>query len=152
MSLYTDSGYIYNIINREEERDEATKTITFHVSITEFEKAHIENIILQGNEKTKDYVITRELPFEEGDIFSVDKIRQGYLNLYNLQYFSAVNIDPVEGSERGLMDLIVSLEEQSWASFKFALAFSGMFPGWMVRLVEYSLVPVVNQLQTAPGF
>ena len=31
----------------------------------------------------------------------------------------------------------------------FALAFSGIFPGWMVRMVEYSLVPVMNQLQQA---
>jgi NADH-quinone oxidoreductase subunit M len=29
----------------------------------------------------------------------------------------------------------------------FLLAFSGMFPGWMIRLVEYSIAPVVNQLQ-----
>ncbi|HON08928.1 MAG TPA: proton-conducting transporter membrane subunit, partial [Verrucomicrobiota bacterium] len=29
----------------------------------------------------------------------------------------------------------------------FLLAFSGMFPGWMVRLVEYSLAPIINQLQ-----
>ncbi len=29
----------------------------------------------------------------------------------------------------------------------FLLAFSGMFPGWMIRLVEYSLAPIINQLQ-----
>ncbi len=136
VSLYTDSGYIFNVIRRRESRDEAAKTISYHVIIQESEKAHIENIVLQGNKKTKDHVILRELPFEEGDIFSVDKIRQGYLNLYNLQYFSSIDINPVEGSEHGLMDVVVSLEEQSWAQFKFALAFSGSeFPvsgqlGW----------------------
>jgi NADH-quinone oxidoreductase subunit M len=35
------------------------------------------------------------------------------------------------------------------ATLVFVIAFSGIFPGWMVRLVEYSLVPVMNQLQTA---
>ena len=34
----------------------------------------------------------------------------------------------------------------------FLLAFSGIFPGWMVRMVEYSLVPVMNQLQHAATF
>jgi NADH-quinone oxidoreductase subunit M len=34
----------------------------------------------------------------------------------------------------------------------FALAFSGIFPGWMVRLVEYSLVPVMTQLEGARPF
>jgi outer membrane protein insertion porin family len=125
VSLYTDSGYIYNVINRQQTRDDATKTISYKLTIHESDKAHIESIILQGNKKTKDYVILRELPFEEGDIFSVQKIRQGYLNLYNLQYFSSIDINPVEGSQPGLMDLVVSVEEQSWAQFKFALAFSG---------------------------
>ena len=136
VSLYTDSGYIFNVIRRQEARDDAARTISYRVTIQEADKAHIENIVLQGNEKTRDYVILRELPFEEGDIFSVEKIRQGYLNLSNLQYFSSIDMNPVEGSEMGLMDLVVTLEEQSWAQFKFALAFSGAdFPvsgqlGW----------------------
>jgi len=125
VSLYTDSGYIFNVIRKQEQRDEDAKTISYAITIEESEKAHIENIVLQGNKKTKDYVLQRELPFEEGDIFSVQKIRQGYLNLYNLQYFSSIDINPVEGSQRGLMDLVVTVEEQSWAQFKFALAFSG---------------------------
>jgi NADH-quinone oxidoreductase subunit M len=29
----------------------------------------------------------------------------------------------------------------------FLLAFSGIFPGWMIRMIEYSLAPVMNQLQ-----
>jgi NADH-quinone oxidoreductase subunit M len=31
----------------------------------------------------------------------------------------------------------------------FLLAFSGMFPGWMIRMMEYSLAPVITQLQQA---
>ena len=125
VSLYTDNGYIYNMFHREEIRNESEKTISFHVTIKELDKAHIENIIIQGNQKTKNYVIMRELPFEVGDIFSVEKIRQGVLNLHNLQYFAAIDVKPVTGSATGLMDLIINLEEQSWADFRFAISFSG---------------------------
>jgi len=44
------------------------------------------------------------------------------------------------------------IERVPLALLVFALAFSGIFPGWMVRLVEYSLVPVMNQLQAASAF
>jgi outer membrane protein insertion porin family len=138
-SLYRDNGYIYNAMQREEIRDEEAREIAYHVIIAEADKAHIESIVLRGNVKTEDYVIYRELPFEVGDIFSVEKIRQGVLNLYNLQYFSSVNPQPVQGSFPGLMDLIIDVEEQSWADFKFGLTFSGgEFPfagqfGWSDR-------------------
>jgi outer membrane protein insertion porin family len=136
---YSDNGYIYNIIERQEERDEENKLISFHIKIQEFDKAHIESIILQGNDRTKDYVILRELPFEVGDIFSVQKIHQGVFNLYNLQYFSTVDVKPVTGTVDGLMDLVLNVEEQSWADFRFAISFSGGdFPlagsvGWTDR-------------------
>ena len=137
--LYSDNGYIYNLIDRQENRDEESKLVSFHIKIQEFDKAHIESIILQGNDRTKDYVILRELPFEAGDIFSVQKIRQGVLNLYNLQYFATVDVKPVPGTVQGLMDLVLNLEEQSWADFRFAISFSGGdFPlagsvGWTDR-------------------
>jgi len=139
VQLYTDNGYIYNTFELERNKDEEQNLISFHVRIEEFDKAHIENIILQGNDRTKDFVIERELPFEVGDIFSVERIRRGVYNLYNLRYFSAVDVKPVPGSTQGLMDLIINLEEQSWADFRFAISFSGGdFPlaaqvGWTDR-------------------
>ncbi len=140
VGLYTDNGYIYNIIEREEIRDDASKIISYHIKIREQGKAHIRDIILlPRDKKTKDFVINRELPFEVGDVFSVEKIRQGVLNLYNLQYFSVVDVRPEQTDIEGLMDLVINLEEQSWADFKFAFSFSGGdFPlagqiGWADR-------------------
>jgi NADH-quinone oxidoreductase subunit M len=33
----------------------------------------------------------------------------------------------------------------------FLLAFAGMFPGWMIRLIEYSLAPIMASLQQGRG-
>jgi len=54
----------------EEKRDDRKKEISFTIHILERDRGHIESIILKGHTKTKDYVIFRELPFEEGDVFS----------------------------------------------------------------------------------
>ncbi len=138
--LYYENGYIFNSITRQEVRDEATNTISFVVNIVERNRAHIENIEIRGNDKTADFVIYREIPLEVGDIFSATKIRQGMQGLANLQYFSNIVPETPQGSEEGLMDLIINVEEGSTADIRFGVAFGGSadFPvsaqiGWQDR-------------------
>jgi outer membrane protein insertion porin family len=123
--LYYENGYIFNVINREEHRDPEKQEISYTIRIVETDRAHIENIIIKGNEKTKDYVITRELPFEEGDIFSKTKVLEGLRNLYNLQYFSSIQPETPPGSAEGLMDLVINVEEGSTANINFGVMFAG---------------------------
>ncbi|NBF41834.1 MAG: outer membrane protein assembly factor BamA [Spirochaetes bacterium] len=123
--LYYQNGYIFNTINRNEVRDEDDNVISYEVEIVERGRAHIENIIIRGNDKTKDHVITRELPLEVGDVFSATRIRRGIRNLANLQYFSNITPETPQGSAEGLMDLIVNVEEGNTADIRFGVAFGG---------------------------
>jgi len=125
VDLYTENGYIFNQIQRREVRDEAAKTVSYVVSIVEYDKAHIERIIFRGNEKTSEHVLRRELPIAEGDVFNRAKIIDGYRALYNLQYFSSVTLDTPTGSAPGLIDLVFTVEETSTADINFGVMFSG---------------------------
>ena len=123
--LYFENGYIFNLFELSEERDDAERRIEYRVVIAERERAHIENIIISGAEKTRDHVILRELPFEVGDVFNRTAILQGLRNLYNTQYFSAVTPDTPPGSADGLMDVVVTVEEQSTADINFGVTIGG---------------------------
>lgn len=123
IDLYLENGYIFNNITREEVRD--GKTIKYVVHIVERPRAHIENISVKGNSKTKDKVILREIPLEDGDVFSKAKFVQGIQNLYNLQYFNSITPETPQGSADGLMDLILNVEEGKTADISFGLSFSG---------------------------
>ena len=123
--LYYENGYIFNVIGRDETRDEKKKEISYTIRIVEKDRAHIESLILKGNTKTKDNVILRELPFAEGDIFSKAKVLQGLRNLYNLQYFTSIQPETPQGSAEGLMDLVLNVEEGSTANINFGVTFSG---------------------------
>jgi outer membrane protein insertion porin family len=123
--LYYENGYIFNVIGRDEARDDKKKEIAYTIRIVEKDRAHIESIELKGNTKTKDYVILRELPFAEGDIFSKAKVIQGLRNLYNLQYFTSIQPETPQGSAEGLMDLVLNVEEGSTANINFGVTFSG---------------------------
>ncbi|MDR2553278.1 MAG: outer membrane protein assembly factor BamA [Treponema sp.] len=123
--LYFENGYIFNAISREELRNTEEGLIAYRIKITEQGRAHIENIIIRGNKKTRDSVILREIPLEPGDVFSKTKVMTGFRNLMNLQYFSNVLPEPVPGSTDSLMDLVINLEEAPTTDIQFGLTFSG---------------------------
>ena len=124
--LYYENGYTSNYFNPVENKNTETRQIAVNFMIMENPRSHIENIFIKGNDKTKDYVILRELPIESGDIFSKTKITNGLRNLYNLQFFSAIVPEIVPGSEENLVDLVLNLEEQSTTSIEFGVTFSGI--------------------------
>lgn len=123
--LYYSNGYIFNNISVEESRNNENLTVHYTVTIQEFNRAHIENIIVRGNTKTKDHVIFRELPFEKGDIFSSSQIRTGLFNLMNTGFFTAVVPETPYGSVEGLMDLIIDVEEGQTADIRLGVDIGG---------------------------
>lgn len=160
--VYYENGYIFNTIGIDEDRSEDDRSVSYVITIVEQDRAYIERITISGNEKTEDHVILRELPFEEGDIFSASRIREGVQNLTNLQYFSSVVPETPEGSVPGLMELAVAVEETNTADIRFGVNFGGSteFPvsatvKWqdinflgkgLVFGVETNLSPVQQQL------
>ncbi|MDA3938519.1 MAG: outer membrane protein assembly factor BamA, partial [Spirochaetia bacterium] len=123
--LYYNDGYIYNDIQLTEERNETNNTITYNLNIIEKGRAHIENIIIKGNVKTKDIILYREIPMVEGDIFSKDKVIAGIQNLYNTGLFSTVAPETPYGSAAGLMDLVINVEEGKNTDIQFGVTFTG---------------------------
>lgn len=135
--LYLDNGYIFNLFNNVEIIDEETKYISHEITITEKGRAHIGRIILKGNERTKDFVILREIPFEVGDVFSKQKIQQAQQRIYGLRSFSNITIEPQRGEAEGLMDLVFNLEERSTIAFSFGVSVDGDFnPSGILKLSD----------------
>jgi outer membrane protein insertion porin family len=119
VNLYYDNGYVSTQINSREKVDEGKKAISFEVIIVEGERSHIGRIIIQGNTKTKEAVIRRELPFEEGDVFNRAKIQRGYINLMRTGFFTRnLVFEPSPGLEEGLIDILITVEETPTANLE----------------------------------
>ena len=123
--IYFENGYIFNQIEPVPIQDPAAGTFGFNILITERGRAHIENIIVRGNVKTRDSVILREIPLEPGDVFSQGRIMEALRNLHNLQYFSMVDPQTPPGSVDSLMDLVFTVEEMPTTDVQFGFNFSG---------------------------
>ena len=123
--VYTQNGYMTNEYYPVPVKDTDRHEISYDLTIREHSRGHIENIIIKGNNKTKEFVIKREIPIKPGDTFSNDKIINGLRNLMNLRYFSNIVPDAQQGTEENLYDLIFSVEEQSTSAVQFGLVFAG---------------------------
>lgn len=77
--MYLKQGYILVSVPDVQ----VTPDGTLHITISE---GKIENIVLVGNEKTKDKVILRELRFKKGQPFNKFLASRSMERLYNLGY------------------------------------------------------------------
>ena len=150
-NVYYESGYMSNGFYPVPERDSDRKEISYNLVIEERARSHIENVIVKGNNKTKDYVITREIPIEPGDIFSREKVISAMRNLYNLQYFSNVMPDVLQGSEENLVDLVFSVEETSTIALNLGMAFSGITEPNDIPVSVYATVSNSNLFGEGKG-
>lgn len=124
--LYYENGYTSNGFVPSVNKDSNNRTISITLNIVERDRSHVESVVVRGNTRTKEYVVTRELPLESGDVFSKTKLTTGLRNLYNLQYFSSVAPDIQAGSEPNLINIVLNVEEQMTNSVEFGLTFSGV--------------------------
>lgn len=88
--LYLKQGYmLVSIPNVQVSADG-----TLHIDISE---GIVEDIVIVGNEKTKNYVITRELKLKKGKPFNKFLASRSMERLYNLGYFEDVNMKLLPG-------------------------------------------------------
>ncbi len=101
---YRDHGYSLTSIDRINfsERD-----LTAHIYLSE---GIINNINISGLEKTRPFVIDRELELHRGEIFRFERAKSGLENIFATDLFSAVHLNVQSNSS--LHDLNFQLAEK----------------------------------------
>lgn len=100
--LYLKQGYmLVSIPNVQVSADG-----TLHIDISE---GIVEDIVIVGNEKTKNYVITRELKLKKGKPFNKFLASRSMERLYNLGYLEDVNMKLLPGKTNE-HDVIIEID------------------------------------------
>jgi outer membrane protein insertion porin family len=125
-SLYMDDGYLFFRIEPIETAV-YNDTIDFEIRITEGPQATYGNITVSGNDKTKDYVIQRELRTIPGERFSRADILRTQRELSQLGYFNPEKISPnvVPNADNGTVDINWQVEEKSADQLELSAGFGG---------------------------
>ncbi len=90
---------------------------TYNWSLSQSENTYlkIRNISINGNKKTKEHVIHREMTLHEGDAFPAQKmdsiLLQQRLNIFNLGLFNEVTVN-IKNWEEDSLDLHIQVHER----------------------------------------
>lgn len=125
-SLYTDDGYLFFSANATETAV-YNDTIDHEIRIFEGPQANIKNIRIAGNDKTKDYVIRRELRTIPGAKFSRSDLIRSQREIANLNYFDQeqIGINPIPNQSDGTVDINYSVVEKSSDQLELSAGWGG---------------------------
>lgn len=106
------------------------KIANVKIVVDHAKRIFINKINIQGNLKTEDTVIRRQLKIAEGDLYNSAKIERGEQNIRNLDYFGKFNLglSPTKNADR--YDINIDVEEKSTSSIGSELGYNtsgGMF-------------------------
>ncbi len=113
-SLYLDDGYLFFNVQPVEVAVEGD-SIDLELRIQEGPQSNNRKIIIEGNDKTSDYVINRELRTSPGEKFSRSEIIRSQREIINLGYFDQekLGVNPIPNQATGTVDIAFNVTERS---------------------------------------
>ena len=81
---YHNKGYILANVNNVDDNDDGN--LIFSIS-----EGVIDKILIEGNEKTKDYVITRNIMTQSGTVYNENYLKDDLARVYSTKIFKEVN-------------------------------------------------------------
>lgn len=125
--MYSEKGYIETEVSGEPYPDKEKKTIAVTIKIKESGVFFIDKIRVEGNYKTKDYVLLREIKIKEGEAFDSTKIRRSLESIYNLGFFEEVTpgLLPVAGKP-DRREMVLSVKERQTGQLQLGANFSSL--------------------------
>ena len=123
--LYMDKGYIYSRIEPEITPVD-DDSLDIHFIISENHKVYIRNILIKGNERTRENVIRRIMRIYPGDVFNKERLLRTHREIMMLNYFGNVvpDVVPVDDDK---VDIEIVVEEKSSGQANMNMGFSQAF-------------------------
>jgi outer membrane protein insertion porin family len=120
---YGSGGYVDLVVLPEGE-PAGPAQIDVHYKIEEGVRSFVNRINIEGNTRTKDKVIRREVLVAPGDVFNTVRVDITKKRLENLGYFAKVETYPEETDIPGRKDLTILVQEKRTGSLSFGGGFS----------------------------
>jgi len=110
--FYTDYGYAFAEADVNMQVDEDERKVNVIYNLSKGDKIYIGRVLIEGNTRTRDNVIRREMRLTDGDLFRGSDLRRSTERLQRLDYFEQVDIQPVPTDDDNVLDLVTQVEEK----------------------------------------
>jgi len=126
-----DMGYAYAKVAPQLNKDEKSKIVNLQYVIHPGKKVKIHDVLISGNDSTKDRVIRRYIYLAPGDTFSATDLKESRHALGRTGFFEKVDIQSQRVSEDQI-DLLVKVKETSTGTISLGGGY-GNYEGLMLN-------------------
>ncbi len=124
-SYYGSRGYADATVVPDVRQGEGARVNIFY-RITPGGRSKVGRVNIEGNTKSQDRVIRRELPMRPGENFNSVDLETTRRRLLNLNYFDDVQVTSRKSVQSGFRDVSILVNEKKTGSFNFGLGFSSV--------------------------
>lgn len=124
-AVLANIGYAYAKVTPIPKLDKEKRTVDLTLYVEPGQRVYVRRVVFQGNTRTEDGVLRREMRQLEGSWYSQAAIDRSKVRLQRLGYFKKVDVDKklVPGTQ-DKVDVTVKVEEQSAGSMQFGIGYS----------------------------
>jgi outer membrane protein insertion porin family len=119
-----EKGFAFADIRPRVSRNRAERLVSVQYVIEEGRRVYVERININGNERTYDEVIRREIRLSEGDAFNRVLLSRSERAVRGLNYFGNVEVTESPGTEEDQTIIDVDVREQPTGELSFGVGYS----------------------------
>jgi outer membrane protein insertion porin family len=119
----SEQGYAFAEVEPKPELDKKTGKVALSISINPKNRVYVRRIEVQGNTRTRDHVIRRDMRQFEAAPYNLAEVRQSQARLKRLGFFKTIDIETKRvGADQ--VDLIVKVEEMPTGAITASIGYS----------------------------
>ena len=122
--MYAEHGYAFAGVEPRINKSTMGKRVDITFNVDQGSLVYFNRIAIQGNTRTRDNVIRRDLTVKEGGVFDSKGIRRSTERLQRLGYFEEVNVTPQPTMNEDEMNVLVDVKEKSTGQFSIGAGYS----------------------------
>ena len=122
--LVGQSGFAFANIRPRPRANREEATIDIEYTIAEGPRVYVERVNINGNSRTKDDVIRREMRLVEGDAFNKVLLSRSERSVRGLNFFSDVQVTESPGTEEDQTIIDVDVREMPTGELSFGVGYS----------------------------
>lgn len=119
----SEEGYAFAEVNPLTQLDKTQRLVDIDFRVEPRDRVYVRRILIEGNTRTHDDVIRREVRQLEAAPYSLAAVRRSNTRLNRLGYFQTVNID-TRRIAKDEVDLVIKVTEQMTGSFNAGVSYS----------------------------
>ncbi len=124
-SYYGSRGYADAVVTPDM-RNVTGTSVAVTYRIKEGRRYRVGRVTIEGNDKTQDRVIRRELPMQPGEYLNSVEMDTTRRRLKNMNYFNDVQVSSTPSAQSGYRDINILVDEKKTGSISFGIGFSSV--------------------------